>query len=381
MNKLFVSITILILLMQSCVDRYFLNEYVKFVPRIVVDAFLDDLIPIQEIKISLSSNPDMPNKKPLSDCIVIVKDKFGNAFEFKEVPNNLGNYKSAVDLNVWKVGAHFQLYLETPDGDIYTTKFQEIKPCPEIDSVYYVIERKPTSDPDITEDGLQFYLNLVANETYDRYYKWVLEETWEYHSSFVKKMYNDASGVFHNGPVDSSNFICYKTRYVSDLFTVSTKGFIQNKYERYKLHFVNDHTQKLLYRYSILVKQYSINEEEYLYWKNIKENDQQSGGVYSKQPAQVEGNIFNLSDSTDKVLGYFSISSIKTKRIKVRGVKELSFENVPYCTGILDGQDTPPTYFINMSNGKGGYILAFVNDECVICTLLGGTTEVPDFWK
>ncbi len=383
--KVFLPLLFLIVSVQSCVDRYYLNEYVEFEPRVVVEALLDDENPIQEIVISLSTNPEMPNREPLSACIVTVKDNFENTFYFQESADKLGSYLCNIDKNIWKVGAKLKLFIETPDGVKYTTDFEEIKPCPEVEDITYKIERKPTSDPNVTEDGLQFYIDLVADETYDRYFKWVIEETWEYHSSFVKKRYDDANGVYHNGPVDSSFFICYKTKYVNDLFSVSTEGLEQNRYDNFKLHFVNDHTQRLLYRYSILVKQYSISEKEHIFWENIIKNGKESGGLFDKQPAMVDGNIFNVADSSDKALGYFSVASMNMKRINIEEVEGLSFEYIPYCKGIPLGsppiEDTPPTYYVYIQDDIGKYVDAIANDECVICTLLGGTTEPPSFWK
>ena len=52
--------------------------------------------------------------------------------------------------------------------------YEELMPCPVVDSVYYELQSKPTTDPDKRENGLQFYVDFKGNENYGNFFRWQL---------------------------------------------------------------------------------------------------------------------------------------------------------------------------------------------------------------
>ncbi len=62
------------------------------------------------------------------------------------------------------------------------------------------------------------------------------------------------------------------------------------------------------------VIQSSITAEAFNYWKNIDEIANRSGSIFDIPPAPVKGNIFNVDDPSEEVLGYFEVSAVDTAR-------------------------------------------------------------------
>lgn len=384
-NSLFISL--LVLVVAGCVERFFIYEAAVVTPKIVIDGCITDECHAQKIVISQSSPNNWPYFLPYSACKVRVADAGNHVFEFIEDIENEGCYLCTIDEQYLTVGNKFKLWVETPEGSIYESSFEELLPCPEIDSVYYQIEKMPTADPDKFIDGLQFYIDFSASDFFGHYYRWILEETYEYHSFWPIKDYIDVDGTYIRGHIDYSKFICYKTDTLNEIATLSTQALTKNSFKGAKLTFVDDRSQRLMYNYRLLVKQLSLNENSYTYWEKLKKNNKTGGGLFTKQPDIIVGNITNTGDSSETVLGYFGVSSVTTKAILVNEVKEFSFLDIPRCSPTfarynLTPLEPRPLYFMYaIDPADGSWQLAWSGPECFDCTLKGGVVEKPYFFE
>lgn len=369
-------------LVTSCIERYIPDSELDFVPNLIIDATISPDEGEQEIVISESSSPESPEFIPVSGCKVTVEDDKGHRFNFSESDQS-GHYRGVIDGQFVIIGSKYRLSVVTPQGKNYISSFEELMPCPPVDSVYYEIESRPTTDPEKNEDGLQFLINFEGSQTDGRFYRWQVEETYEYHSSFPLDRWRDEDLHVHDLTLpDYSNFVCYKTANLGDIFVLSTEGFASNSYKKFKLQFVNNLTQRLQHRYSILVRQYSISKGAYQYWESLKKNNQESVDLFGRQPANVKGNISNVNDSTEQTLGYFSVSSVNSKRIMIYSVPGMKFDQVFYCKAIpIDGPLPPDgAIYFAWTEWGGVKVLGTTNEECIFCPILGGTTEKPSYW-
>lgn len=375
-TKIWPGFILPMILFSSCFERFSIGNETDFKPKLVIAGTLTNEDREQEIVISSSSFTELPQFDPLSGCTVFVEDQEGNRFPFHE--SEAGHYRGTIDGYYIIMGMEYRLEVITPGGQQYRSDPVKMVPTPPVSNVYYELSSVPTPNPDIREEGLQFYLDFSGDEQYSPYHRWELEETYEYHASFPLERWIDDEGSHDIFP-DYSEFVCYKTETIQDIFVLSTKGLSQNKFTKLPLHFVNDHTQRLLHRYSLLVRQYSLSESLYTYWKELKKNNKEYADLFGRQPANVKGNIHNVNDASEVVLGFFGASAVSEKRIMVNSVEELAFDQVPYCKAIPPSGPLPPDrplYFARIP--EGGYGLT--NPECIFCTLSGGTTEKPSYW-
>ena len=386
---LIVSISSATCFFSSCIDNYLPENQINFEPRIVVEALITNEDELQQIKISQSTTLDSLAFIPLSGCFVEVIDNFDQSFTFNETSE--GIYEGLIDSQYFSWNRTFQLHLILNNGEEYESEIERFLPSSEIDSIHYKIEEKETSDVELTYQGLQFYYNFIASEISSRYYKISIEETWEYRATFPITIFY--SGGFQKINPDSSLFYCYNTKTIDDLYLMSTKGFDKNEFPNYKLHFTNNQSQRLKYRYSLLITQFSLSENTYKYWYNLKKNNEDNGGLFSSQPALVEGNIYKINDPSSKLLGYFGVSSIQKKRIFVDPVENLRIYNEINCEAMpfiqepggwpfLTEPDEWPIYFVKIYDpASESSIMGIAEQACFDCRLYGGTLTKPDFWK
>ena len=122
----------------------------------------------------------------------------------------------------------------------------------------------------------------------------------------------------------------------------------------------------------------------------MEANNQEEGGLFDGQPADVVGNIKCITNPEEKVIGYFGVSSISTKRIFVENVQGLNFGPDVFCTAhhyemynfiSNSTRDDWPIYIApRPADGETNGIY-WAPGYCFDCRLRGGVLVEPEFWK
>jgi hypothetical protein len=353
----------------------------------------------QYIEISRSAAPyDEESVRPVSGYAAEIQDDKGNGFPGGEMKPGL--YGCWMDQEYLTAGTKYRLVVTNALGDVYASDFDELLPCPDIDSITWEIQTMLTEDPDMSYPGVQFFVNTDCSGEYAKYFRWEIEETWEYHSAYPITSYYDGECIeiveykyemefITRWPIihvlDKPNydlFICWESASVPSIYTYSTKHLTSGQVRNYPLHFVSNQSDRLSVKYSLLVKQFSLSEQAFQFWHILDEQSKQRGELYEKQPAQLYGNIHPQDEGGEPALGLFYATSIKEKRLFISP----SIETLgPYCEihhaekGLMQwlaGFDTSHCRIYLLGAG-----VDYANKECFNCRLRGGTTERPDFWE
>jgi hypothetical protein len=365
-----------ILMNSSCTYPYNppIDDYQNL---LVIDGHIVKGDKIQTINISRSSPYNDPDQLPVSGCLVNVVDNTGKSFKFTE--SSKGVYNAAIPDDQLKYNNFYQLFVTTPDNQNYESTQEILYPGNPIDSVYYIEEPGQTAATGRME-GIQFYCDLKAPATNTRYFRWVMEETWEYHRKYPIEVKWDQNKKVTLPRNSDTLVVCYLTMPVTGFYSTSTENLTTNEKKRIPLNYVSNQSNRLEYKYSLLLRQYSLSENAYRYFNTKKTETQESGGLYQAQPGQSFSNVVNPDNPDDKVLGYFWASSVSEKRIFA--TPPFKFSIFPYCyTELLDWSNSI------VYRGKKFYITTIEGAEytapekCFDCTKGGGKLKKPDFWK
>jgi hypothetical protein len=309
---------------------------------------------------------------------VYVAASNGDETRFHEIMP--GVYQTDINQLQPQTGFFYTLKITTSDGKNYQSDTQQIFEPVDIDSLYAKIEQQ--ADADLYHDmtGYQFYLNTAAANQDSTFFLWHLTETYEYTADFnIDYVYN---GRIELSNIFDSVYRCWKTNQVSEIFVFNTSGLTQPVVSGMPLQYVSTETRKLMVRYSLLAEQYVISKGAYVYWKNLVEQIDNESSLYFSQPFPVSGNIINIDNPDERVLGYFFGAGKTEKRIFVnRPAGEPFYYNK--CTPNTDlrglGYTSPdqwPIYLTQVSEGE----LGLAGDFCFDCTIAGGKLNKPDFW-
>jgi hypothetical protein len=146
-----------------------------------------------------------------------------------------------------------------------------------------------------------------------------------------------------------------------------------------------------------------LTGDAFTFWTDLKKNTEQLGSIFDPQPFTNIGNIHNVNNTSEPVVGYVSACLVQTKRIYIlKAQLPQSYTTIyPYdCQEgkyyfnylgdmqvlnsliPLNSSIIPVTAFsISIPGGAsspGGYFGADI--QCVDCTLRG-TKQQPGFWK
>jgi hypothetical protein len=364
--------------LYSCIEEFVPAIDAGDSKKYFVFGQLTDEQEVQSISIGLASSLEDPKPVRLNDCIVKIVDGDGNIYTGTESGD--GEYRVRIPSERLSTGMSYRLEVTTPAGTDLVSGYEELLESPGVDSLYYHREEIPTIDPGIFIKGIQFFLDFDATGNENTYFKFDLVATYEYHSLFPLEWYYD--GILHHvWPPDYSRNVCWTTERIADIFILNTAELKNNKYKKYKLHFVDNTSPRLEHGYSLFLRQYSLSGESYFFWDQLKKNNTEREGLYETQPLPVRGNLFNLTHPGQSVLGYFQVFSVKTKRIFVKDVPDLDFQYVSDCGKFAIERGLrfyePWRYPVYLSPS-----MEEVTPECIFCdrSVWGETTEKPDFW-
>lgn len=377
----------LVLILTSCLKSYEPVIKSSDAGRYVVSGQVNQGDTVQRINVSIATPIYEPTNKPVAGCTVKIFDEKGNSFATTYMKN--GNYEATIPENELKTGTSFKVDILLPGGENIVSDFDQIQDCPDVDSVFYILQEVPVTFHNIPALGIQFYLNLNGTNVTCRNFMFEAYETWEYHSAYPIEWYYNGGGYAHHVvPPDFSKMVCWKTNLVPVFFTLTTSNLAQNKYMHFPLHIVDNYSSpRLEYGYSLLIRQYSLSEEAFKYWENIQLNSNQQGGLYERQPQAIRGNLHNLTNPDQVVLGFFGATTVKSKRFFVKNVPDMPMNYYKDCesgTILKYGLSSinPGWYpaYLSGDPGNGENEIKMFNPECIDCLRLGGINVKPVFW-
>ena len=270
----------------------------------------------------------------------------------------------------------YRLRIVTFDGKQYMSDEMTVKTTPPIDSVNYTYNDK----------GVTIYVNTHDPSNNTRYYRWDYDETWEYHAPYYSEIIYTGAG---NPPyvyrtTDELIFACYRTRNSHKIFLGSSAGLQNDVIFQSPLQFIARRTEEISVRYSINVRQYALTKEAAAYWANLKKTTEQLGSIFDAQPSQLKGNLRNVADTSEPVLGFMSISTVQSKRIFIQRGEVGEWTYGDFCPSWEITPDSFDIYFnryhYEAITTKGRSNLQGAPAGCVDCRTSGGTLTKPDFW-
>lgn len=276
----------------------------------------------KSVPVSISTNPS-----PVYNADVRILDDQGHSYQlfFNGDGSYITNEKNLKGIP----GNKYTLMVTTPDDGLqYTSVPVLMQEVPDIDSLYWeqvshplIIEGKVYED-----NWMNILLDAHDTQGTTKYWRWEYEETYE----VLKKL---------------SEFTwerCWISTPSTTILIANTAIKPVDEVKGFNLRSIGPSNPQLNVRYSILVRQYSIDADLYNYLKLLKDVNENAGGIYGKIPAPVYGNI-TCSNGTAKALGYFTASSVKEKRLFISRSENYQMETIVYegpC-----GSYMPPSFW------------------------------------
>ncbi len=371
----------------GCLERYYPGADDVFTGTLVINAHLSNMAGNQTIQISRSDGLLYPEFIPEESCMVEVEREDGAVVSFSELAP--GYYTGDFPSSFMNYGKRYMLRVVSSDGSLYLSEYSELHPPTEIDSIYYELETYPTTDPEVNIEGIRFYMDFLINPDFSEFMRWELIETYEFHNPDYPGFIYSYDRVLKPLPDSLSDRQCWITGHVNSIYTLDAANMSEEKYSYMPLHFVSNETQRLSYGYSLLVRQHSLDAPAFRYWDELKKNANTQSGLYDRLPSITPGNIWNVEDPEERILGFFGVSGVSEKRLFVKDVQGVEKYNVRFCFPFpelprlryLLPQDLP-IYASRAGDPETGEVrFGETVQECLDCRIRKGSSgDPPDYW-
>ncbi len=293
-------------LLASCVKSF--NPAVTTVNAniLVVEGFINT--GGDTTKITLSHTVTIGSKNssvPETGATVTVEDAAGTSYPLPETSTK-GSYASKGALALIN-GKQYHVRIKTAGGKTYLSDLEIAKAAPPIDSVGYINQ----------PNQMLIYLNSHDATNSSVYYKYTISEAWifraKYDSQFIS---NGVDGVTVRTAAQDI-WTCYGSDSSTNITINSTAAQAKDVVYQFPITTLSDTSEKFKLRYSILVSQQAITKDAYTFWQNLKTNTENLGSIFDAQPSTISGNIHNIANAAEPVIGFIGAGSVQRKRIYI----------------------------------------------------------------
>ena len=344
-----IFIVLLTISIGSCVDKidtnFTFNSSVLTVQGLVSDKNTTQVLINQSI-----SNGTNVLSNPINGCKVEII--VNNSIRVLLTETEPGVYLPPVDF-IGIAGNSYQLVIKTPDGKNYESSVEKIVASPPIKNVYQKFNQSGQLSADgkrVLYSTFDVFVDFDDNPNQKNFYLWEydLYEPIDYCITCEKGVLIGLSCVNVSGNRENSptyDYVCRTNCW--DILRNKTINIFSDEYSNGK-SVVGRNVAKVPYygtRSALLeVHQNSVSREAYEYQKLLRDQTQTSGTLTDTPPAAIVGNIRNVNNPSEKVVGSFSAVGISQAKYVV---DRSGYEKTGIFTSILGREPVvePPSPF------------------------------------
>jgi hypothetical protein len=270
--------------------------------QLVVDGLITDVETTHQIKLSRSVNFNNRNAVttylvPENGAIVIITNDKNESIRLGQTQP--GTYMATADKMKVEEGRTYYLTIKTTDGKVYESLKEKLNPVPPIQDIKYdftKIEKISTTSGNIV-DAYAFKISIRCDDpgNLENYYRW---KAYGYIEFFSISEGGGSQCFYPVRPLETSILVSDDTFFNGNRFG---KEIGLAPYER---------TTRML----VHVDQYSLTAEAFRFWKQVENQQKNTGSIFDATPAKIVGNVFNI-DSKELVLGFFGVSAVAQKSV------------------------------------------------------------------
>jgi hypothetical protein len=358
MHSKFINLILIIVLYISCREPY--NPKIdESQNALVVEGLVsDDNIPY-EVKLSIAEPFNNSNDyTPVHSARVSVYDDMGNTYNFKESGKM---YITDSNEFVGIPGKTYTLHIETQDGNVYESTPQLMPANDFTDSASAKLETKETLVRNYSGDytvsyvpgvtlltdikygsdsmpRLRFSHSIITEYTYFNTYhpEWPVFKLKNFYSRtpaffcWYTSVPNDLISLTGEEHLTSLNLIqkhsvcfiptyyTYATKEIDTLFPTLTICSQSGRCLTFIILPPDTILNATIENRVITVKQYSLNQEAYEFYKNINTLLTAQGKIFDPVALQFKGNILCKNDPQRIAFGFFEASSVRKKYYAIK---------------------------------------------------------------
>lgn len=358
-SLLFSGFLLLGMMVTGCFDEIQLDLPEAGDQKMVVEGYVNQGEEELEVFITVGNSTSFEDEAgdvellPLAEAYLIYN---GVAFPQYPLNNNQLNHLLIADFEQLAPsdGAPvYQLYVQLTDGRTYQSKAEALPPLPLADSIdvaFYTQVRRNELGVLLERDYVEILLStpLQTGNSEKALLRWELSGVYRFMEA----------GEPINGTLDPQK-ACYIDDDLSgnQILIFNGRETTEDYLSRYPVIRQVPLNYFFASGYYLTLLQHTLSPSAYQYWDQLRENANPGGGLFDPTPGTVTGNITNIDDPEETVLGFFYATQTDTLRRLIRP-RELG---------------NPLGFCGNPRNQSREQC-----DECIV--LSNSTLTKPDYW-
>ncbi len=309
-------------------------------PRLVVEGYITTEAGPHFIKLSrILHYEDLHTgvDRRVTDAHVLIRTTYGENISLKHVKQ--GFYQTPITF-LPVIGDSYSLYIETSEGETYISSPQTITRVPEIQEVGLQYKYVPGLHSANGTPGLEVLVTVEDIEDTANYYLWTLTDgVYPFVANPIGcnpavtsccPLVDAASHCFRyernfNVPYNDYSFLhdlrpsCIYKYSNTFNYAIGNDRFRNGARTTFETIFVEDDGRRFEFRYRFMLNQLSISKEAYDYYSLLQSQQSISGDLFDPPPAEVGGNIFNITNPDKPGVGYFGAYDLVKKEVYASG--------------------------------------------------------------
>ncbi len=287
--------------------------------------------------------------RPVTGATVIIRDDLGEVIFLEENTEERGAYYTPSDFSTMG-GRSYTLQIQTQDGKVYASLPEKVESVPEIQGLSIRTLKIPVEGEINDRSGVQVIAEIDDPVEENNFYLWQNGT-----SVYVLETRPD---LYTPRPSDTNPsrdpqpkaccITCFRSEDLGNqsVFIAQDDNF-NGLTTQVPVAFIEDNGLRFVNTYRVDIRQIGISQEAYRFLRLVKQQVDISGSVFDPPPATIRGNMINLENPEEVVLGYFIAGAEDTRRIYIKK-SELTFaQNVAIipddCREVEGAQLNPPS--------------------------------------
>jgi hypothetical protein len=322
------------LIFMACVDEIKLKLRQEN-KKLIIEGLVTNDKKTQFIRLSYT-NPatDLEVIQPVKGAYIEVFDDENVKTIFRPSPDIIGLYKPE-NVNFTGVsGKKYGVTIRLNDGKEYKSPLQLMP-------VSVPIDKLNATFIDKGNHGLKIDLDFTDQKNVVNYYRWKGSGIYQKQSKGIPIPFSSSVCCDRCWVLKEDNSVNVFSDVVIDGGKIKSRPVIFTPFYLIGKNFIE-------------IQQLVISREAYQFWIKYDEQIKRLGTIFDTLPAPIFGNVANIKDEKDIMLGYFEVAAISTKRI----IPEVSAEQGGLISFYkLNGEYAKP---------EGDCMLAFSNSTYAI---------------
>lgn len=384
----------------GCVEPFEIDTQVRSSTNIedilVVEATLTNELKQHSVSLRRGSSFAMDSLIVVENASVSIVDNMGGIYSFFE--SEPGTYSSENSFQAL-VGNTYQLRIETGSKTFHSEMVSLSSPA----SIDRIFAERLINDLGI--DGIGIFLDATVSEQQPPLLRFQYEETYKIiaplWSPFDMVVLDpDPPFAFGLVPREQEERVCFATQLSNQIIQNEGVDLTGNTVENVLVRFIPRDDFIISHRYSILVRQLVQSPDAFAFYQTLNSLSSNNSVFTDVQPGFIAGNIANLDNPDEKVLGYFEVAHQSEQRLFFNYEDFFDGEDLPpyvircsflsapatitpgNTSPLKDAIESGDFIYVRNTNGsvEGGGPYFVARRACGDCTVLGSNI-VPDFWE